>query len=181
MKNLTIVLLFTCLTAAFASCQKVDIAPVDPQTPGISNGIPAKNIASPVSTPDPIMGNVNNNSALAGTWKIVNDSTHYDGGEVAANATSANYVGKTDDYFAFSGSGKLYIKEKGVIDTANYTIDANNSVVFNYLYYNNAPVSKYGSVVANFKAINLSNSTVTLSSKVVTTQGIFSRVINLTK
>jgi hypothetical protein len=179
MKNLTIVLLFTCLGALLTSCSKTDVAPASPQVPMINKPAIAQDIANPATGPNPVAGKVNYNTTLEGTWKIVNDSTHYDGGEVAANARSNNYPGTSDDSFSFTNTGKLYVKENGVIDTANYNVPADNKITVNYTYYNDAQVSSYGSVVANFNEVNLTSTTVTLSSNVITTQGIFSRVLNL--
>ena len=179
MKNLTIISLFVCLSAVLASCAKTDVAPSNPQKQVIVKPTPAQDIANPATNPNPVTSNIKNNNTLEGTWKIANDSTHYDGGQVAANATSNNYKGTSDDYFAFTNTGRAYIKENGVIDTANYTLTGDYKVVFNYTYYNGAPVSSYGSVVANFNAINVNGNTVTLNSNVITTQGVFSRVINL--
>ena len=181
MKNLTIVLLFMCLGAVLTSCSKTDVVPSNLQNQVIVKPAPAQDIANPATNPNPVTSNINNNNTLEGTWKIANDSTNYDGGNVASNAASNNYIGKPDDYFTFTSTGKVYIKENGVIDTANYTLTGDYKVVFNYTYYNGAPVSNYGSVVANFNAINVTSNSVTLNSNVITTQGVFSRVIILKK
>ncbi|WP_426671628.1 hypothetical protein ACPPVU_10355 [Mucilaginibacter sp. McL0603] len=181
MKNLTIISLFVCLSAVLASCAKTDVAPANPQNQVIVKPTPAQDIANPATNPNPVTSNINNNNTLEGTWKIANDSTHYDGGEVASNATSNNYKGTSDDYFTFTNTGKVYIKENGVIDTANYSLTGNYKVVFKYTWYNGASVSNYGSVVADFNAINVTSNSVTLNSNVITTQGVFSRVLNLKK
>ncbi len=181
MKNLAIISLFVCLSVVLTSCAKTDVAPANPQNKVIVKPTPVQDIANPATNPNPVTSNINNNNTLAGTWKIANDSTHYDGGNVASNATSKNYIGKPDDYFTFASTGKVYIKENGMIDTANYTLTGDHKVIFNYTWYNNASVSNYGSVVANFNEIDVTGNSVTLNSNVITAQGVFSRVINLTK
>jgi hypothetical protein len=181
MKNLTSISLFVCLSAVLASCAKTDVAPAAPQNQVIVKPTSGQDIANPATNPNPVTSNINNHNALEGTWKIANDSTHYDGDEVASNATSNIYKGTSDDYFTFTNTGELYIKENGVIDTANYTLTGDYKVVFNYTYYNGISVSNNGLVAANFNAVNVTVNSVTLNSNVITMQGVFSRVINLKK
>jgi len=64
---------------------------------------------------------------LAGKWNIVNDSSSTD---QSCNScfNGSNYLGKESDYYIFTNNATLYIEEGGAIDTATYTIMANNRI-----------------------------------------------------
>ncbi len=116
---------------------------------------------------------------LAGNWTLVNDSTSSTGVGTGDKAWGANYLGQPGDYFKFTAGGKVYIKEGSSIDTANYTITTDNKIQLIYSYYANVPVTNYGSVVANFEPLNLTTSSVTLTTNTVTANGATARIINL--
>ena len=178
MKKIIIVLFIACLSAAlFSSCSKDALAPAPQPVKGNTTS-PAKDNVSPVSTPDPILGHVNTAITLTGQWKLVKDSISFSGGE-SAGATSDVYRGTAADYFEFTNDGKLYIQENGLVDTANYAINTDKSITVNYLVYNGAPVSSYGSVITNFHQVNLTGTSVTLTSLVASPGGIQSRTIAL--
>lgn len=178
MKKIFIVLFIACLSAALSSsCSKDGFAP-NPQPVKGDNSSPAKDNASPVTTPDPILGHVNTAVTLSGQWKLVKDSVSFSGGE-SAGANSGIYKGTAADRFEFTNDGKLYIQEKGIVDTANYTINTDKSITVNYLVYNGAPVNSYGSVITNFHQFNLTGTSVTLTSLVAAPGGIQSRTIDL--
>jgi hypothetical protein len=178
MKKIILVLFIACLSAAsFSSCSKDALAPAPQPVKGNSNS-PAKDYVSPVTSPDPILGHVNTAITLSGQWKLVKDSVSFSGGE-SAGATSDVYKGTAADYFEFTNDGKLYILENGLTDTANYTIDTDKSITVNYLVYNGAPVTSYGSVITNFHQVNLTGTSVTLTSLIASPGGIQSRTINL--
>ena len=178
MKKIIIVLLIACLNAAlFSSCSKDALAPA-PQSIKGNNQNPAKDNVSPVTTPDPILGHINTAVTLSGKWKLVRDSVSFSGGETAG-ATSDVYKGNTADNFEFTNDGKLYIRENGLADTANYAINTDKSITVNYLVYNGAPVSSYGSVITSFRQVNLTGNSVTLTSLVASPGGIQSRTIDL--
>jgi len=179
MKKIIIVLFIACLSATlFSSCSKEALAPVSQPVKGNNSVDPAKDNASPITTPDPILGHVSTAVTLEGQWKLVRDSVGFSGGESAGTTTNV-YEGTSGDYFEFTNDGKLYIKENGVVDTANYTIDTDKSITVNYLVYNGAPVSSYGSVITNFHQVNLTGTSVTLTSLIASTGGIQSRTIDL--
>lgn len=182
MKKIVIILFIACLSAAlFPSCSKDELAPTPQPMKGANNDYPAKDNVSPVTPPDPIQGHINSVVTLAGQWKLMKDSVAYAGGNGQTGVSSDVYNGKAADYFDFTSDGKLYIQENGVIDTANYTINADGSIVVNYLVYNGVPVSSYGSIITNFRQVNLTGTSVTLTSSVASPGGIQNRTINLTR
>jgi hypothetical protein len=178
MKKIILVLYIACLTAAISSCSKEALAPVSQPVKGNNSVDAAKDNASPITTPDPILGHVNTAITVSGQWKLVQDSVGFPGGE-STGATTNVYKGTAVDYFEFTNDGKLYIQENGVVDTANYTIDTDKSITVNYLVYNGAPVSSYGSVITNFHQVNLTGTSLTLTSLVASPGGIQSRTIDL--
>ena len=179
MKKIIIVLFIACLSAAlFSSCSKEALAPISQPVKGNNSVDPAKDNASPVTTPDPILGHVNTAVTLSGQWKLVKDSVSFSGGESAGGTTDV-YKGTPADYFEFTNDGKLYIQENGVADTANYTINTDKSITVNYLVYNGAPVNSYGSIITNFRQVNLTGTSVTLTSLVASPGGIQSRTVDL--
>ena len=180
MKKIVIILFIACLSAALLnSCSKDALVPVPQQSQGSSTVSPAKDNISPVTPPDPIVGHVNTAVTLSGQWKLVKDSVGYSGGQGAEGATASTYNGTTADYFEFTNDGKLYIQENGAVDTATYTINTDKSITVNYLVYNGIAVTSYGSVITNFHQVNLTGSSVTLTSSVASPQGIAYRTIAL--
>jgi len=178
MKKIIIILFIACLGATlFSSCSKDALAPVPQKNNGSGTVSPAKDNISPVTTPDPILGHINTAITLSGQWKLVKDSLSYSGGETAGAPDV--YTGTASDYFEFTNDGKLYIQENGVIDTANYTINTDKTITVNYLVYNGISVNSYGSIITNFHQVNLTGTSVTLTSSVASTQGIQSRTIAL--
>lgn len=179
MKMIIIILFIICLgTVLLTSCSKEALTPGPGATKGGDTVNRAKDNVSPITTPDPILGHVNAAVTLTGLWELVKDSISYSNG--TNNELSSNvYNGKATDYFEFTNDGKLYIQENGVIDTANYTINADGSVVVNYLLYNGVPVSSYGSIITGFHQFNLTGTSVTLTSSVASPGGIQNRTINL--
>lgn len=89
---------------------------------------------------------------LVGKWKLINDSTAYDGA-LASPLIKKNYVGIPGDYFDFRTDGKLYIKEGAKYDTLAYNMNmtAGDSVIINNFNYNNYP-----SVIKPLTAQNVS-------------------------
>ena len=61
----------------------------------------------------------------------------------------------------------------------NYTINTDDSLTINYLVYNGVPVNSYGSNIVNFHPVNLTGTSVTLTSLVVSPGGIQNRIIDL--
>lgn len=180
MKKIIIVLFIACLSAALlTSCSKDALAPNPEPIKGGNTVSPAKDNVSPVTTPDPILGHVNTAVTLSGQWKLVKDSVTYSDGNGQNGVSNDIYNGKAGDYFEFTNEGKLYIQENGAIDTANYTINTDKSITVNYLVYNGVPVNSYGSNIVNFHQVNLTGTSVTLTSSVVSPGGIQSRTIDL--
>lgn len=180
MKKINIVLFIACLSVAlFSSCSKEALAPTPQPIAGGNTLSPAKDNISPVTTPDPILGHVSSAITLTGQWKLVKDSVTYSDGNGQNGVSSDVYNGKTADYFEFTNDGKLYIQENDAIDTANYTINTDKSITVNYLVYNGVPVNSYGSNVVNFQPVNLTGTSVTLISSLVSPGGIQNRTINL--
>ena len=180
MKKIIIILFIACLSAAlFTSCSKDELAPTAQPIKGGNNESPAKDNVSPVTSPDPIQGHINTAVTLAGQWKVVKDSVTYTSGNSQTGVSSDVYKGKAADYFEFTNDGKLYIQENGAIDTANYTINTDNSLTVNYLVYNGVPVNSYGSNIVNFHPVNLTGTSVTLTSSVASPDGVQNRLIDL--
>jgi len=180
MKKITIVLFIACLGAGFfSSCSKDALTPAPQQNKGSNTASPATDNVSPVSTPNPIVGHINTVITLSGAWKLVKDSVSYSGGQSADGATGSVYNGNAADYFEFTNDGKLYIQENGAVDTATYTINTDKSITVNYLVYNNMPITPYGSIITNFNQVNLTGTSVTLTSSVASIQGIQLRTIDL--
>ncbi|MBS1519522.1 MAG: hypothetical protein JST50_00890 [Bacteroidetes bacterium] len=180
MKNNIIVLFIACLSVAlFSSCSKEALAPAPQPVKGSSTLNPAKDNVSPVTTSDPILGHINTAVTLSGQWKLVKDSVAYSDGLGQNSPSSDVYNGKAADYFEFTSDGKLYIQENGLVDTANYTINTDKSITVNYLVYNSLKVASYGSIITNFQQVNLTGTSVTLTSSVVAPGGVQSRVIAL--
>ena len=181
MKKVIIILFVVCLSALLlTSCSKEALTPGPGSTKGGDTVNRAKDNVSPVTPPDPILGHVNTAITLTGQWKLVDDSISYSNG--ANNGFSSEvYNGKAADYFDFTNDGKLFIQENGVIDTANYTINADGSIVVNYLFYKGVPVNSYGSIITSFHQVNLTGTSVTLTSSVALPGGIQNRIINLTR
>jgi hypothetical protein len=178
MKNVTITLLLASLVAMiFSSCTKTDITPLDKQSNSEITREPAKDNISPAVTPDPVIGHVHIGVGLEGKWKIVSDSTYSNDGTLNNSGTS--YKGDDKDYFQFTGNGKLYISENGVADTANYMLSNDKTITVNYLVYNGVPVNSYGSVIANFKQVDLTANTVTLLGATSGTISLSYRSIHL--
>lgn len=162
----------------FSSCSKEALAPNSQSLNGSDTVNPAKDNVSPVTPPDPILGHVNTAITLSGQWKLMKDSISFTGGE-SAGATSDVYKGAAADYFEFTDDGKLFIQENGLVDTANYTINTDKSITVSYLIYNGLPVSSYGSVITNFHPVNLTGTSVTLTSLIASPAGVQSRTIDL--
>ena len=180
MKKIIIILFIACLSAAlFSSCSKDALAPAPQPVTGGNTVNPAKDNVSPVTTPDPILGHVNTVITLTGQWKLVKDSVTYADGNGQNGTSSDVYNGKAADHFEFTNEGKLYIRENGAIDTANYTINTDKSITVNYLVYNGVPVNSYGSNIVDFLPVNLTGTSVTLISSVISPGGIQNRTIDL--
>jgi len=180
MKKITTVLFIACLSAAlFSSCSKDALAPGPQPVKGSNTLNPAKDNVSPVTTSDPILGHINTAVTLTGQWKLVKDSVSYSNGLGQSGPSSDVYNGKAADYFEFTSDGKLYIQENGLVDTANYVINTDQSITVNYLVYNSLTVASYGSIITNFHQVNLTGSSVTLTSSVVAPGGVQSRTIAL--
>ncbi len=173
MKRITTILLFACLCAVLFSCQKSYI------NPELSITAPAKDIISPLPNPDPVIGNVNVTIQLSGDWILVSDSTYSTSIFARTQGSGSNYLGQPGDHFHFTADGKLYIQEGKNIDTAAYTVTSDKKIIINYLYYQGAPVTNYGSIVDSFDQVGLRANTVTLNSGTITPDGSFRRIINL--
>ena len=179
MKKITTVLFIACLSAVlFSSCSKEALAPTPEPIKPNTTTTPAKDNVSPITTPDPILGHVSTAVTLLGPWKLVKDSINYPSGE-QAGASSDVYNGNATDTFEFTNDGKLYIQENGLVDTANYTINTDKSITVNYLVYNSLKVASYGSIITNFRQVNLTGTSVTLTSSVIAPGGVQSRTIAL--
>ncbi|HTD41916.1 MAG TPA: hypothetical protein VK671_14910 [Mucilaginibacter sp.] len=178
MKKIIIILFFACLSAALiTSCSKDPLAPVPIQNIGDNAGQPAKNIASPVTPPEPVLGHIINTVAtLTGKWQLVRDSVS--SSNSGGTQPGASYTGTTADSYEFTADGKLYIQEKGLADTANYTINTDQSITVNYLVYNGAPVV-YGSHVTNFTQVGLTGNHVTLVTSMAGTMSVNTRYVEL--
>jgi hypothetical protein len=173
MKRITTILLFACLCAVLFSCQKNYI------NPELSITAPANDIISPLPNPDPVIGNVNVTIQLSGDWILVNDSTYSTNIFARTQSSGSNYLGQPGDHFHFTADGKLYIREGKNIDTAAYTVTSDKKIIINYVYYQGAPVTNYGSIVDSFDQVGLRANTVTLNSSTITPDGSFRRIINL--
>jgi len=180
MKKITTVLFIACLSAAlFSSCSKEALAPTPEPIKPNTTTTPAKDNVSPITTPDPILGHVSTAVTLLGPWKLVKDSVTYSDGLGQSGPSSDVYNGKATDSFEFTNDGKLYIQENGLVDTANYTINTDKSITVNYLVYNSLKVASYGSIITNFRQVNLTGTSVTLTSSVIAPGGVQSRTIAL--
>jgi hypothetical protein len=67
---------------------------------------------------------------LTAKWNIINDSLS------DVNLTGTNYIGKASDYFDFTANGTLYIKEDSLLNTATYSMVANDQVDIVYILSN---------------------------------------------
>lgn len=71
------------------------------------------------------------NPTVLGRWNLVSDSTYTQ--NPGASPIGTFYVGTQTDYYNFQPDGKLSWREKSSgTDSSKYTIDAANSVTFNY-------------------------------------------------
>lgn len=175
MKKIISILLFACFSAAMiTSCSKDPLAPVPIQNIGDNAGQPAKEVASPVTPPDPVLGHISTAVTLTGKWQLVRDSVSSSNGNGAVNS----YTGTAADSYEFTIGGKLYIQEKGVADTANYTLNTDRSITVNYLIYDGAPVV-YGSYVTSFTQVGLTGNHVTLVTSIAGTLSVDTRYVEL--
>jgi hypothetical protein len=67
-----------------------------------------------------------NPGSVVGKWNIVSVASSTG---VGANNHVVNYAGQPGDYFEFASNGTLYTKEGTVLDTLNYTMDADTSII----------------------------------------------------
>jgi hypothetical protein len=176
MKKIITILLFACFSAAIiTSCSKEPLAPVPIQNIGDNAGHPAKEVASPVTPPDPVLGHISTAVTLTGKWQLVRDSVSSSNG---GGQPLETYTGTAADTYEFTADGKLYIQEKGLADTANYTINTDRSITVNYLVYEGVPVV-YGSYLTSFSQVALTGNHVTLVSSIAGTLSVNTRYVEL--
>jgi hypothetical protein len=65
-------------------------------------------------------------ATIAGKWNIVSDSTF---AGVGSSNHPVDYGGQPGDYFDFTSNGIIYTKEGLTLDTLNYTVTGDNSIV----------------------------------------------------
>jgi len=125
------------------------------------------------------VGNINqftdntNQSAIAGKWNIVSDSTY---AGVGSTNHPVNYIGVTGDYFDFRTDGNIYTKEGVVLDTLSYRLVAGNGIIAASFggIFNGVPQTSH--------ITNLTAHTVTIASpEVFTPGGVFWRKVSLSR
>lgn len=158
MKNriLFLSIIFITTVLMFFSCTKSTITPVD--TAAICYGIfPLENTAA----------------TILGKWNIVTDSTFAD---VGRDNQQIIYAGKTGDYFDFRTDSKLYIKENTKLDTLDYRITSDTTILisaFNITLNGTTETSHIKNLTAH---------RVTIIAPVVRTPGgLFGRNVNLSR
>lgn len=67
-----------------------------------------------------------NPDSVVGRWNIVSVASSTG---VGANNQVVNYAGQPGDYYEFTSNGILYTREGTVLNTLNYTIDADTSII----------------------------------------------------
>lgn len=179
-KRTLIALLFACLGVGLSSCQKLNVSPD-------INPAPASDIISPITTPNPAIGNIPDPAviqvkayiSIQGDWTLLSDSTTTATG-TSDHLTATGYKGKPGDHFNFSDDGTLYITENSKNDTASYTITRDNKIVLNFT--NQPDTAKtYGASLNVFTPAKLTAKCITLVSAVITTEGTTYRTIQLKK
>src|ERR1700730_10260510 len=66
------------------------------------------------------------NATILRKWDILNDSIFIG---VGVNNHQANYIGQTGDYFDVRTDGFIYIKEGKVLDTLNYSLTSDTTIL----------------------------------------------------
>lgn len=71
-----------------------------------------------------------NTNSIVGKWSIVNSSTVLKSKTI--DPFIRNYIGTQNDYYDFKENGCVYIKEDRSLNTLNYKVTNNNTIVFSY-------------------------------------------------
>jgi hypothetical protein len=66
------------------------------------------------------------NATILGKWDILNDSAFIDAG---INNHQESYIGQTGDYFDFRTDGFVYTKEDTDLDTLNYSLTSDTTII----------------------------------------------------
>ena len=66
------------------------------------------------------------NATILGKWDILNDSAFIGAG---INNHQQSYIGQTGDYFDFRTDGFLYTKEGTDLDTLNYSLTSDTTII----------------------------------------------------
>ena len=66
------------------------------------------------------------NATIVGNWDILNDSTFIG---VGINNHQESYIGQTGDYFDVRTDGFIYIKEGTVLDTLDYSLTSDTTII----------------------------------------------------
>ena len=113
--------------------------------------------------------------SLVGNWNIINDSSYLEGTPIFAGSSS-NYIGAPGDYFKFTQSRNLYIKEGAALDTATYSL-ISDTLKLDYFYINGTYFlnGAYNSFILS----NLTQQNATLVSSGLTPEGNYYRVVYL--
>lgn len=129
------------------------------------------------------MGAAIPDSALAGNWTLVSDSTSFSDGESAAFNSEKKYTGQPGDYFNITSDGNINLKE-GPNSQAIFCVltnSATNSFELLYTQYPNAAIAGSGFIHAQLLQPVVTANSATLTSKIVTPGGIFYRQFTLKK
>jgi len=113
----------------------------------------------------------NSTSSITGKWSVVSDSTFVG---VGAGNHPVDYAGQAGDYFDFRTDGNIYTKEGTVLDTLNYKLVSDNTLIIESFgaTFNGVPAT---STIKTRTA----NSLVIVSPRVFTPGGATGRTVHL--
>jgi hypothetical protein len=188
MKILRIIPLLALSGMMLASCSKTDVTPIA-ATPVAETSTPAANTNTMATQqgrdtvyayrPDNsgAMGAVIPDSALAGNWTLVSDSTSITHGQSSAFDSGVKYIGKPGDYFNINNDGKMYLQEGSngqEIDCVE-TNSLTNAFELMYSQYPNVAVAGSGFIHAQLLPPVVTDHSAILTSQIIGTMGIYTR------
>jgi hypothetical protein len=118
--------------------------------------------------------------SIVGNWNLVSDSTWSSGIGPNGTPSSNTYKGVASDYFKFTNSGKLYLKEGSVkLDTADYTV-SKDTLKLKYDYFYEGGVTINGAV-GSYIVTTPNNHELELTDDFITPGGAIYERITLSK
>lgn len=111
--------------------------------------------------------------SLIGKWNLVYDSTFSGVGTINH---AVNYTGQIGDYFNFANDSIIYTKEGFVLDTLNYRLTSNNTLI----------ISSFGIILNGIPETSqityLTGNNLTILAPIIPTPaGAFGRKVNLSR